>query len=130
MTITRNPSDLGGFADSVVVELPGGRWIHVSGAVGLGTDGKLVEGGMYAETLATLDYVAGSLERAGATLADVIRINAYLTDLGAYAEFSKARSEKFGETLPASAAVGVAGLLLGAQVEVDAVAYVAEAPSG
>jgi 2-iminobutanoate/2-iminopropanoate deaminase len=123
MKITRHESDFGGFSDSVVVESPG-RWIHVSGQVGLGDDGKVVSGGMYPETLATLDQVGRALGNAGASLSDVVRINAYLTDLDAYPEFSRARSERFGETMPASAAVQVSGLLLGAQVEIDALAFV------
>jgi 2-iminobutanoate/2-iminopropanoate deaminase len=57
----------------------------------------------------------------------VVRITVYLTGLDDYAEFSRVRAERFGDSLPASAAVQVAGLLLGALVEIEAVAFVAEA---
>jgi 2-iminobutanoate/2-iminopropanoate deaminase len=69
----------------------------------------------------------GSIERvlaeAGATLADVVRITAYLTTLDDYAAYSEVRKRAFGEAFPASAAVQVAGLLGGALVEIDAVAF-------
>jgi enamine deaminase RidA (YjgF/YER057c/UK114 family) len=57
-----------------------------------------------------------------------VRITAYLTDLSLYSVYSKVRAETFGADWPASATVGVASLLLGAKLEVDAVAVVAVAP--
>lgn len=122
----RFPSELASFSDAVVVDGPG-KWIHVSGQVGLGEDGEVVEGGMYEEALATLGHVERALARASAELSDVVRITAFLTDLEQYGEFSRARADCFGDDLPASVAVQVAGLLLGASVEIDAVAFVAEA---
>jgi enamine deaminase RidA (YjgF/YER057c/UK114 family) len=54
-----------------------------------------------------------------------VRITAFMTSLDAYGEYAEVRSEVFGDTLPASATVQVAGLLVGAQIEIDAVAFVA-----
>jgi hypothetical protein len=50
----------------------------------------------------------------------------YLTDLAPYAEFSKVRGEVFPHNPPPSSAVQVAGILLGARIEIDAVAFVAK----
>jgi enamine deaminase RidA (YjgF/YER057c/UK114 family) len=47
-----------------------------------------------------------------------------LTDLADYAAYARARAAAFGDALPASAAVQVAGLLAGMSVEIDAVAFV------
>jgi 2-iminobutanoate/2-iminopropanoate deaminase len=125
MSIERHPSNLGSFSESVVTSGPG-RWIHVSGMVGFGDDGAVVDGGVAAETKATFDCIAGILERAGATLSDVVRMSVFMTDLADYGDFSRVRAEVFGDELPASAAVQVAGLLLGARIEIDAVAFVEE----
>jgi 2-iminobutanoate/2-iminopropanoate deaminase len=121
--IERHPSELGPFSDTVSFDGPG-RWTYVSGALGLGPDGQVVSGGVYEETLAVYASIARSLERHGASLRDIVRTTAYLTELDSYPDFSRARAETFGDAPPASVAIGVAGLLMGARVEIDAVAFV------
>jgi 2-iminobutanoate/2-iminopropanoate deaminase len=126
MSIERHISNPAtGFAEAVSTSGPG-RTIHVSGNVGFGDDGKVVGGGMEAESRATFAHIEKALEGAGADLSNVVRITAFITDLSAYSEYAKVRSEVFGERLPASATVQVAGLLVGAQIEIDAVAFVPE----
>ena len=125
MSIQRIPTDPpSGFSDAVVTSGPG-RTIHVSGNVGFGDDGKVVGGGMGAEARATFANIERALAKAGASMSDVVRITAFMTSLDAYGEYAEVRSEVFGDTLPASATVQVAGLLVGAQIEIDAVAFVA-----
>ena len=70
------------------------------------------------------DRIEQVLAAHGATLADVVRITAYLTSLDDFPEFTEARARRFGEDLPASTAVQVAGLLGGALIEIDAVAFI------
>jgi enamine deaminase RidA (YjgF/YER057c/UK114 family) len=53
-------------------------------------------------------------------------VTAWLTSLDEYAEYNRVRGERFGSNLPASAAVQVAGLLRGALIEIDAIAFVPE----
>lgn len=118
--LTTNPAS--GFSDAVTVSGPG-RVIHVSGNVGFGDDGKVVSGGMEAESRATLANIEKTLAAAGASMTDVIKISAFITDLDAYPEYAKVRSEVFGDTLPASATVQVAGLLVGAHIEIEAIAF-------
>jgi 2-iminobutanoate/2-iminopropanoate deaminase len=122
MSIERIPSDFASYSDAVAVDGPG-RWIQVSGQVGMDAEGK-VEGDLERQTNATLDHIERILAKVGADLGDVVKITVYLTGLDDYAAFSKVRAERFGERLPASAAVQVAGLLLGAEVEIEAVAFV------
>jgi enamine deaminase RidA (YjgF/YER057c/UK114 family) len=125
VSIQRIPTDPpSGFSDAVVTSGPG-RTIHVSGNVGFGDDGKVVGGGMGAEARATFANIERALAKAGAGMSDVVRITAFMTSLDAYGEYAEVRSEVFGDTLPASATVQVAGLLVGAQIEIDAVAFVA-----
>ncbi len=121
MSVERVPSDFASYSDVVAVGGPG-RWIHVAGQVGMDAEGK-VEGDLAAQTHATLDNVEKALAKVGGGLDDVVKITVYLTSLDDYASFSAVRAERFGETLPASAAVQVAGLLLGAEVEIEALAF-------
>jgi 2-iminobutanoate/2-iminopropanoate deaminase len=120
---TTNPAS--GFSDAVTTVGPG-RVIYVSGNVGFGPDGKVVSGGMGAEARATFDNIERTLGELGATMSDVVKINAFVTTLDDYAEYAQARVERFGELLPASATVQVAGLLVGAHIEIDAVAFLPE----
>ena len=115
-----------GFSDAVTAVGPG-RLIHVAGNVGFGAEGKVVEGGMGAEARATFDNIERTLSEVGAKISDVVKINAFVTSLEDYGEYAQARAERFGEQLPASATVQVAGLLVGAQIEIDAVAFLPDA---
>jgi enamine deaminase RidA (YjgF/YER057c/UK114 family) len=119
--LTTNPAF--GFSDAVTIS-GSGRVIHVSGNVGFGDDGKVVSGGIEAEARATFANIERTLRSAGAELSHIVKINAFITDLDQYPGYAKVRSEVFGDTLPASTAVQVAGLLVGAHIEIDAVAFV------
>ena len=121
--LTTNPAS--GFSDAVITS-GAGRLIHVSGNVGFGPDGKVVSGGMDAEARATFDNIERTLKSLDADLSNVVKINAFITDLGAYPAYAAVRAERFGGQLPASATIQVAGLLVGAQIEIDAVAFVPE----
>jgi len=111
----------GSYSDAVTVSGPG-RWIHVSGQVAFDPDGT-VTGTLYQQTHGCFDHIEAALRQAGGALTDTVRITAYLVGLGDYPEFAKARAERFGDHSPASAAVGVTELLMGALVEIDAVAF-------
>lgn len=126
MAIERTPAATGwSFSDVVSVSGPG-RWLHVAGQVAFDSNGE-VHGSVGEQAHGCFDHIEAVLARAGAGLEHVVRITAYLTDLTDYAAFSAARAERFGVNLPASSAVQVAGLLVGASVEVDAVAFVPDA---
>jgi enamine deaminase RidA (YjgF/YER057c/UK114 family) len=119
----RNERDRG-FSAAVVVPLGTKSLIFISGEVGRDHSGSIVTGGFEAEVRQLFANLSSALERSGASFKDVVRITAYLKDLADYPLFSRVRSEQFGEDWPASATVGVADLLLGAKLEVDAVAVI------
>lgn len=126
MTVTRIPAGTGGsYSDGVAVAGPGGTWIHVSGQVAFGQDGK-VTGDVAAQAHGCFDHIERILAKFGADLSHVVKITSFLTDLRDYGQFSQARAERFGQATPASAAVQVADLLVGAAVEVEAVAFLPE----
>ncbi len=116
-----------GFSDAVVLQRPG-RLIHVSGHVGFAPDStELVTGGLRAEAEATFDNIERTLAAVGAGLGDLVRLTAYLVDLDEYAEFSAVRLRRFRDNPPASAAVGVSGLLFGARIEIEGTAFLPDA---
>jgi len=70
------------------------------------------------QVLANLAAVAAA---AGGSLADIVKLTVYLTDLGDFATVNEVMAEHFAEPYPARAAVEVAALPRGARVEIDAV---------
>ena len=99
-----------------------GDLIIVSGQGGM-KDGKLVDGGVTAQTTQTMANVAAQLEAAGAELSDVVKTLCFLTDMGTFAEFNAAYAEAFGDHRPARSTVEVSALPGGMAVEVEAWAH-------
>ena len=117
MGIERIPVTSGAsYSKAVVVSGPG-RTVYVSGHLARGNS-------MAEQTNGCIDQIEAALRAVGGSLQHVVRITAWLTRLDEYAEYSRVRGERFGEDLPASAAVQVAGLLQGALIEIDAVAFI------
>ncbi len=104
-----------------------GDFVYVSGTLGTrGDTFSLVEGGTGPQTAQTLGNIRRILQAAGADLADVVKVNVFLTDLGTFAEMNEAYLKVFGEDPPARITVGCASLALDAAVEIDCVAYKAQ----
>lgn len=103
-----------------------GDLIFVSGTLGtLGEAFDLAPGGTGPQTTQTLRNIETILRAAGAELSDVVKVSVYLSDMGTFAEMNKAYSEFFGEEPPARITVGGAVLALGAAVEIECIARVA-----
>ncbi|HWM89571.1 MAG TPA: RidA family protein [Thermoanaerobaculia bacterium] len=101
-----------------------GDFIYVAGTLGTKPGGlDLVEGGTRAETTQTLRNIETILTECGAALADLVKVNVYLADMGTFAEMNAAYLEVIGSDPPARITVGGVDLALGAAVEIDAVAY-------
>jgi len=99
-----------------------GNTVYMSGQIPLLPDTmELVSGDMDAQIRRVFDNLVAVAEAAGGSLADVVKLNVYLTDLGHFAVVNEIMAEYFREPYPARAAVGVAALPKGAQVEMDAV---------
>lgn len=100
-----------------------GGTIFVSGQLGLGADGVLVEGGVEAQTAQAMANLATRLDEVGLTLADVVKTTCFLVDIDDYATFNSAYVEALGSKhRPARSCVAVAALPLGGLVEVEAIA--------
>lgn len=108
-----------------------GDWVTVSGQLAF-KDGKLVGAGdAQAQAAQCFGNLSTALSLAGATLADVVKLTCYLTDINAYAGYAAVKSNLFASNPPAGTAVIVAGLLVpGALLEVEALAYTGKTQSG
>ncbi len=99
-----------------------GDHVFVSGQVGA-VDGKIVEGGVAGQTAQAVANLADRLAEEGAALTDVVKTTCFLVDMDAYATFNAAYMEAFGTHRPARSCVAVRELPVGAQVEIEAIAY-------
>lgn len=99
-----------------------GDFVYCSGQVGFGPDGKLVAGGVDAEARQTLDNIAAALALAGASLRDIVKVTVWLADLEDFPAFNAVYRGYFPEAPPARSVVQ-AGLMIGARIEIEAVAY-------
>ena len=104
----------------VVVE---GGLVYTAGQVAFDAQGALVAGGIEEQARRALENLTACLHAAGAELSDVLKVNAYLSDLGDFSGFNAVYGEFFSEPYPARTTVGVS-LPAGLLVEIEAVARV------
>ena len=112
------PPPVGPFSQAVEA----GGFIYVSGHVGQDpTTGKLVAGGVAAETERVFRNLSAVLRAAGKGFDDVVRAGVYLTSISDYPVVNGIYARHFSQPFPARTAIGVAALPLGACVEIDLV---------
>ncbi len=100
-----------------------GDLIFVSGTLGTkGAGISLVPGGVGAETRQTLENIRTILGAAGAGLEDVVKVSVYVTDMADFAAMNEVYAEFFPSDPPARITLEVAGLALGAEVEIECIA--------
>jgi 2-iminobutanoate/2-iminopropanoate deaminase len=98
-----------------------GDTVYTAGQIATDPDGNLVQGGIAEQARQTLENVRTCLEAAGCTMDDVVKVNAYLADLGDFPGYNEVYIEFFDQPYPARTSVQ-AGLPAGVLVEIEAVA--------
>jgi 2-iminobutanoate/2-iminopropanoate deaminase len=100
-----------------------GDLVFTAGQVGFDESGQLAADDVGGQCRRALENIRTCLRAAGCELEDVIKVNAFLTDLGNFPAFNEAYREYFEEPYPARSTVGVS-LPAGILVEIEAVARV------
>jgi reactive intermediate/imine deaminase len=122
----RAPAAIGPYSQAIRIAqiFPAGEGsiVYASGQVGLDpATGKLVSGGIEAETRQAFRNLAAVAEEAGASLGHAIKLTLFLTDLSQFATVNAIMKEVVPEPFPARSTIGVAALPLGAMFEVEGV---------
>jgi reactive intermediate/imine deaminase len=114
----RAPAAIGPYSQGVRA----GNTVYLSGQIPLDPgSGTLVEGDIATQTRRVFDNLKAVCEAAGGSLADIVRVGIYVTDLANFATVNAVMAEYFAPPYPARSTIEVAGLPKGAEVEVDAI---------
>jgi len=100
-----------------------GERIHLAGQVPDDDTGAIVGDGIEAQTRQAIANVETLLEAADSSLANVVSVTAYLTDLDDLDGFNRVYAELLPDPKPARATVGVDGLVVDARLELQVTAY-------
>jgi reactive intermediate/imine deaminase len=112
------PQAIGTYSQAVKVD----NTVYISGQIPLDPASmEVVEGGIEAEITRVFDNLKAVASASGGSLADVVKLNIFLVDLGNFAIVNEIMSRYFEEPYPARAAIGVAALPKAVGVEMDAV---------
>jgi 2-iminobutanoate/2-iminopropanoate deaminase len=112
------PPAIGPYSHGVIAS---GRLLFVSGQTGKHPKTGELPGDFRAQVERCLENVKSIVEAAGASMADVVKVNAYLADLGNFAAFNEAYTRCFASPYPARTTIGAVLPGGGMQVEIDAI---------
>jgi reactive intermediate/imine deaminase len=114
----RAPAAIGPYSQAVRA----GSTVYLSGQIPLDPATQDLVGEAFdAQCRQVFDNVAAVAAAAGGSLADIVKLTIYLTDLGRFGEVNEIMREYFSEPYPARAAIGVAALPRDVQIEIDAI---------
>lgn len=116
------PAAIGTYSQAVKV----GSTVYLSGQIGLDPANMQMVEGIEAQIHRVFTNLKAVAEAAGGSLADVVKLNIFLTDLANFALVNSIMAEYFSQPYPARAAVGVASLPRNALVEADGILELGE----
>lgn len=116
------PAAIGAYSQAVRA----GNTVYLSGQIPLLPETmQLVSDDFEEQTHQVFKNLRAVCEAAGGSLNDIVKVNAYLTDLNDFAVFNQVMEQYFDKPFPARAAIGVAALPRGAKVEAEGVLVLA-----
>lgn len=116
------PKAIGTYSQAIRVD----NTVYLSGQIPLVPQSMtMVEGGIEAQIVRVFENLKAVAEASGGSLADVVKLNVFLTDLNNFPVVNEVMARYFKQPYPARAAVGVAALPRAASVEMDAIMVLA-----
>lgn len=103
-----------------------GDYLHLSGQMGIDASGRLVAGGMEAETRQIMANIGAVLAKHGLSYQHVVKCLVMMADMSEWPAMNAVYLEYFSVPLPARSAFGANGLALGGRVEIECIAVFPE----
>ena len=117
ISTTDAPTAIGPYSQAI----RSGDTVYLSGQIGLlPASGQLVDGGFDAQVHQAFRNLTAVAQAAGGSLADVVKLTLFLTDLAHFPKVNEIMQQHFAQPYPARSTVGVASLPRGAQFKVEA----------
>lgn len=117
ITTSQAPAAIGTYSQAVKV----GNTVYLSGQIPLDPQTMQLVAGFDNQVRRVFDNLKAVCEAAGGSLADLVKVNVYLTDLAHFAKVNEMMASYIHQPYPARAAVGVASLPRGAEIEIEGV---------
>jgi reactive intermediate/imine deaminase len=112
------PTAIGSYSQAIRT----GQTVYLSGQIPLDpATMKVVDGAFERQITQVFENLKAVAEAAGGSLAEIVKLTVYLTDLANFSQVNEVMARFFSEPYPARAAVGVSALPLGVAVEIDAI---------
>ena len=115
------PKAIGPYSQGILV----GQFLFVSGQLPINpADGKMVDGDITERAKQVFQNISAITESAGGSIADVVKITLFLTDMGDFQQVNEVYSQCFKSPYPARSAIQVSALPLGSNIEAEAIVYI------
>lgn len=111
------PAAIGTYSQAIKA----GNTVYLSGQIPLDPKTMELVEGFEAQAVQVFENLKAVAEAAGGSLKDIVKLNIFLTDLGNFATVNEVMGRYFQQPYPARAAIGIAALPKGSQVEMDAI---------
>lgn len=117
ITSDKAPAAIGPYSQAIKA----GNTVYMSGQIPLDPKTMELVEGIEAQVVQVFENLKSVAEAAGGSFQDIVKLNIFLTDLGNFAKVNEVMGKYFEQPYPARAAIGVAALPRGSQVEMDAI---------
>lgn len=115
------PKAIGPYSQAVLAN----GFLFVSGQLPINPEtGKIIDSDITTRTAQVLNNISAILASAGGTMANVIKVNLFLTDMNDFQAVNEIYAEHFQSPYPARSAIQVAALPLGANIEAEVIAQI------
>ena len=115
------PAAIGPYSQGILA----GQFLFVSGQLPINpADGKMIDGDISERANQVFRNISAIIDSAGGSIADVVKITLFLTDMGDFQYVNEVYSQHFESPFPARSAIQVSALPLGSNIEAEAIAYI------